>query len=77
MYAPFEETEGDLQGDIGEVDQNFKIPEEDAGFRPLEHSGVMKRGRPKNDRTTRDCTDQEVEIVSHPLEHSGVVEGVG
>ena len=26
--------------------------------------------------TTIDCTSQEVEIVSHPLEHSGVVEGV-
>ena len=75
VYAPFEETEGDLQGDIGEVDQNFNIPEEDAGFRPLEHLGVKKGGRPKNGRTTIDCTAQEVEIVSHPLEHSGVVEG--
>ena len=51
VYAPFEETEGDLQSDIGEVDQNFNIPEEDAGFRPLEHSGVKKGGRPKNGRT--------------------------
>ena len=75
VYAPFEETGGDLQGDIGEVDQNFNIPEDDAGFRPLEHSGVKKGGRPKNGRTTIDCTAQEVEIVSHPLEHSGVVEG--
>ena len=25
VYAPFEETEGDLQGDSGEVDQNSKI----------------------------------------------------
>ena len=45
VYAPFEETEGDLQGDVSEVDQKFKIPEEDAGFRPLEHLGVTKRGR--------------------------------
>ena len=75
VYAPFEETEGDLQGDIGEVDQNFNIPEEDAGFRPLEHSGVKKGGRPKNGMTTIECTAQEVEIVSHPLEHSSVVEG--
>ena len=74
VYAPFEETEGDLQGDIGEVGQNFNIPEEDAGFRPLEHSGVKKGGRPKNGMTTIDRTAQEVEIVSHPLEHSGVVE---
>ena len=47
VYAPFEETEGDLQGDTGEVDQNFNIPEEDAGFRPLEHSGAKKGDRPK------------------------------
>ena len=26
VHAPFEETEGDLQGDMGEVDQNFNIP---------------------------------------------------
>ena len=77
VYAPFEETEDDLQGDIGEVDQNFNIPEEDAGFRPLEHSGVKKGGRPKNGMTKIDCTAQEVEIVSHLLEHSGVVEGAG
>ena len=75
VYAPFEETEGNLQGDIGEVDQNLKIPEEDTGFRPLEHSGVKKGCRPKDGMTTIDCTAQEVEIVSHPLEHSGVVEG--
>ena len=41
VYAPFEETEGDLQGDIG-VDQNSKIPEEETGSHPLEHSGVVK-----------------------------------
>ena len=75
VYAPFEETEGDLQGDIGEVDQNSKIPEEDTGFRPLEHSDVKKGGRSEDGRTMNDCTAQEVEIVSHPLEHSGVVEG--
>ena len=75
VYAPFEETEGDLQGDTGEVDQNFNIPEEDAGFRPLEHSGVKKEGRPKNGMTTIEYTAQEVQIISHPLEHSGVVEG--
>ena len=75
VYAPFEETEGDLQGDIGEVDQNSKIPEEDTGFRPLEHSDVKKGGRPEDGRTTNDCTAQEVEIVSHLLEHSGLVEG--
>ena len=28
VYAPLEETEGDLQGDIGRVDQISKIPED-------------------------------------------------
>ena len=77
VYAPFEETEGDLQGDIREVDQSFNIPEEDAVFRPLDHSGVKKGGPPKNGMTEIDCTAQEVEIVSHPLEHSGVAELAG
>ena len=77
VYAPFEETEDDLQGDIREVYQSFNIPEEDAGFRPLEHSGVKKGGRPKNGMTEIDCTAQEVKIVSHPLEHSGVAEWAG
>ena len=31
VYAPLEETEGDLQGDIGRVDQIAKIPEEKTG----------------------------------------------
>ena len=43
VYAPFEETEGDLQGDSGEIDQNSKIHEEDTGSHPLEHSGVVER----------------------------------
>ena len=43
VYAPFEETEGDLQGDSGEVDQNSKILEEDTGSHPLEYSGVIDR----------------------------------
>ena len=40
VYSPFEETEGDPQGDIGRVDQISKIPEEETGSHPLEHSGV-------------------------------------
>ena len=43
VYAPFEETEGDLQGDSGEVDQNSKIHEEDTGSHLLEYSGVVER----------------------------------
>ena len=42
MYAPFEEMKGDLQGDIGRVDQISKIPEEETGSHPLEHSGVVE-----------------------------------
>ena len=56
VYAPFEETDGDLQGDIEEVDQNSKIPEEDTGFRPLEHSDVKKGGRSEDGRIMNDCT---------------------
>ena len=40
VHAPFEETEGGPQGDIGRVDQISKIPEEETGSHPLEHSGV-------------------------------------
>ena len=77
VYDPFEETEGDPQGDVRKVDQNFNTPEEDAGSRPLKHSGVKEGGRPEYGMTEFDCTTQEVEIVSHPLEHSGVVEWAG
>ena len=73
VYAPFEETEGDPQGDDRKVDQNCNTPEEDAGSRPQEHSGVKEGGRPKYGINEFDCTAQEEEIVSHPLEHSGVV----
>ena len=40
VYAPFEETEGGPQGDIGRVDQISKIPIEVTSSHPLEHSGV-------------------------------------
>ena len=46
VYAPFEEAEGDPQGDDRKVDWKFSTPEEDAGSRPLEHSGVKEGGRP-------------------------------
>ena len=54
VYAPFEETKGDVQGDIqgdiqgdvpgdiGRVDQISKIPDEKTGSHPLKHSGVIK-----------------------------------
>ena len=35
VYAPFEETEGDLQGHIGRVDQISKILEEETGSHPI------------------------------------------
>ena len=77
VYALFEETEGDPQGDDRKVDQNSNTPEEDAGSRPLEHSGVKEGGRPEYGMNEFDCTAQEEEIISHPLEHSGVVEWAG
>ena len=77
VYAQFKEAEGDPQCDDRKVDQKFSTPEEDAGSRPLEHSGVKKGGRPRDGLTEFDCTAPEEEIVSHPLEHSGVVEWAG
>ena len=77
VYAPFKEAEGDPQGDDRKVDQKFSTPEEDAGSRPLEHSGVKEGGRPRDGLTEFDRTAPEAEIVSHPLEHSGVVEWAG
>ena len=76
VYAPFEDTEGGPQGDDRKVDQNFGTTE-DTGFRPLEHSGTKEGDHPEHGRTESDCTFQEEEIVSHPLEHSGVVEWAG
>ena len=70
VYAPFNETKGDPQGD----DRKVSTPEEDAGSRPLEHSGVKEGGRPRDGLTEFDRTAPEEEIVSHPLEHSSVVE---
>ena len=46
VYAPFNEAEGDPQGDDSKVDNKFSTPEEDASFRPLEHSGVKEGRRP-------------------------------
>ena len=41
VYAPFEETEGGPQSDIGGVDQISKTPMEVTSSHPLEHSGVV------------------------------------
>ena len=46
VYAQFEDTEGDPQGDGRKVDQNFSSTEEDTGSHPLEHSGVKEGGSP-------------------------------
>ena len=40
VYAPFEETEGSQNGDLGRVDQISKMPREVTRSHPLEHSGV-------------------------------------
>ena len=42
VYAPFEETKGYVQGDMGRVDQISKIPNEKTGSPPLKHSGVVE-----------------------------------
>ena len=42
VYAPFEEMRGDVQGDIGRVDQISKIPDEKTGSHPLKHSGGVQ-----------------------------------
>ena len=65
VHAPFEETEGDLQGDIGEVDQNSKIPEEETGSHPLEHSGVVK-GADVSDGVRKRNIPESLEIYTDP-----------
>ena len=65
MYAPVEETEGDLQGDSGEVDQNLKIHEEDTGSHPLEHSGVVERTKVSDGVRKRDSPGS-VEVYMDP-----------
>ena len=63
VYAPFEETEGDLQGDIGEVDQNSKIPEDETGSHPLEHSDVV-RGADVSNGTRKRNIPESLEIYT-------------
>ena len=65
VYAPLEETEGDLQGDIGEVDQNSKIPEEYTGSHPLEHSGVVE-GADVSDGVRKRNIPEGLEIYTYP-----------
>ena len=57
---------GDPQGNDRKVDQKFSTPEEDAGSRPLDHSGVKEDSCPRDGLTEFDCTALEEEIVSHP-----------
>ena len=65
VYAPFEETDGDLQGDFGEVDQNSKIPEEETGSHPLEHSGVVRGADVSNGIRKRNIPES-LEIYTDP-----------
>ena len=54
VYAPFEETRGDIQGDIGRVDQISKIPDEKTGSTSEEvewtdiNKDIRKRNIPKS-----------------------------
>ena len=65
VYAPFEETEGDPQGDIGRVDQISKIPEEETGSHPLEHSGVAGGTVVSNDIRKRNIPES-LEKYTYP-----------
>ena len=65
VYAPFKETEGDLQGDIGRVDQISKIPEEETGSHPLEHSGVVE-GADVSDGIRKRNIPESLEIYTDP-----------
>ena len=65
VYAPFEETEGDLQGDIGRVDQISKIPEEETGSHPLEHSSVSEGTDVSNGIRKRNIPES-LEIYTDP-----------
>ena len=65
VHVPFEKTEGDLQGDRGEVDQNSKIPEEDTGSHLLEHSGVVE-GTEVSDGVRKRNIPDRLEIYTDP-----------
>ena len=65
VYAPLEETEGELQGDIGRVDQISKIPEEKTGSYPLEHSGVIE-GTDISDGIRKRNIPESLEIYTDP-----------
>ena len=65
VYAPLEETEADLQGDIGRVDQISKIPEEKNGSHPLEHSGVVE-GTDISDGIRKRNIPEGLEIYTDP-----------
>ena len=69
VYAPFEETEGNLQGDIGRVDKISKIPEEETGSHPLEHSGVVE-GADVSDGIRKRNIPESLEIYTEPIGYS-------
>ena len=76
VHAPFEETEGDLQGDSGEVDQNSKIHVEDTGSHPgvigrTEVSdGVRKRNIPGSLEIYTDPAPIRKTSEEEPIEYS-------
>ena len=65
VYAPLEETEGHLLGDIGRVDQISKIPKEKTGSHPLEHSGVVE-GTDISDGIRKRNIPESLEICTDP-----------
>ena len=80
VYAPFEDAEGDPQGDDRKIDQNFSATEEDTGSHPLEHSGVVewagfseglkKRSPPESFEICTDPAPVRKALEEEPMEHS-------
>ena len=56
---------GNLQGDVGRVDQNSKSPEEETGSIPLEHSGVVE-GADVSGEIKKRNTPESFEICTDP-----------
>ena len=70
VYAPIEETKGDVQGDIGRVDQISKIPDEKTGSHPLKHSGVVEGTDISKDIRKRNIPES-LDIYTNPTSVQG------
>ena len=78
VYAPFEDMRGDIQGDIGRVDQISKIPEEQTGSHPLKHSGGVERTDISKDIRKRNIPESlEGYTDPTPVQGTGYEEPIG